>query len=83
MIAAGPLSVIALLAGWTATEVGRRPWIVYEVMRSSNSVTSADGLWAAFGVLVCVCIALTVAIVWLLRRLARGPLEDSPTPALR
>src|SRR3954447_8100067 len=29
---AGPLSVVALIAGWVTTEVGRQPWVVYDVM---------------------------------------------------
>ena len=33
VVAAGPLSLVALIAGWITTEVGRQPWIVYQVMR--------------------------------------------------
>ena len=29
VMAAGPLSLVALIAGWITTEVGRQPWIVY------------------------------------------------------
>ena len=29
VVAAGPLSLVALIAGWITTEVGRQPWIVY------------------------------------------------------
>ena len=29
VVAAGPLSVVALIAGWVTTEVGRQPWVVY------------------------------------------------------
>ncbi len=39
VVAAGPLSVVALIAGWVATEVGRQPWVVYGVMRTSEAVT--------------------------------------------
>jgi cytochrome d ubiquinol oxidase subunit I len=34
-----PLGFIAVLAGWTTTEVGRQPWTVYGVMRTAHSVT--------------------------------------------
>ena len=34
VVAAGPLSLVALIAGWVATEVGRQPWIVYQTMRT-------------------------------------------------
>ncbi len=34
LVLAGPLSVVALIAGWVTTEVGRQPWVVYRVMRT-------------------------------------------------
>jgi cytochrome d ubiquinol oxidase subunit I len=36
---ATPIGFFAVLAGWTTTEVGRQPWTVYGVMRTSDSVT--------------------------------------------
>lgn len=72
VVAAGPLSVVALIAGWITTEVGRQPWVVYEVMRTEQAVTERQGLWLAFGALLVVYAALAVAIVWLLRRLANS-----------
>ena len=74
--AAGPLAVIALEAGWVVTEVGRQPWIVYEVMRVDDAVTDAGGLWAGYTVLLVVYAVLTVATIAVLRRLARSPLPD-------
>ena len=44
VVAAGPLSFVALIAGWITTEVGRQPWIVYRVMRTSEAVTGASGI---------------------------------------
>ena len=41
VLAAGPASVVALIAGWVTTEVGRQPWVVYQVMRTSEAVTGA------------------------------------------
>ena len=38
---AGPPSVVALIAGWVMTEVGRQPWVVYRVMLTSQAVTGA------------------------------------------
>jgi cytochrome d ubiquinol oxidase subunit I len=75
VMAAGPLSFVALIAGWITTEVGRQPWIVYEVMRTEQAVTQADGLAVGYFVLVAVYISLGCAVVWLLRRLARKPPE--------
>ncbi len=73
VIAAGPLSLIALIAGWIATEVGRQPFIVYGVMRTEQAVTASDDLEIGYAVLITVYVALAVAVVWLLRRLASRP----------
>src|SRR5919107_972037 len=73
VVAAGPLALVALIAGWIPTEVGRQPWIVYEVMRTEQAVTSADGLEVGYAALVAVYVSLAAAVVWLLRRLASKP----------
>ena len=74
-MAAGPLSFVALVAGWITTEVGRQPWIVYKVMRTSQAVTSSNGLEVGYAVLIAVYVSLGVGVVWLLRRLTRRPAE--------
>ena len=73
---AGPLSLVALWAGWITTEVGRQPWIVYGVMRVAQAVTGARGVPFGDGLLVFVYIALAVAVGWLLRRFSRVPLHS-------
>jgi cytochrome d ubiquinol oxidase subunit I len=72
---AGPLAFVALICGWITTEVGRQPWIVYQVMRTRDAVTGNNGLELAFGVLVLVYVGLGAACFWLLRRLASQPPE--------
>ena len=42
LVLAGPLALVALIAGWVTTEVGRQPWVVYRVMRTSAAVTGAQ-----------------------------------------
>ncbi len=39
MLYAIPLPYIASQAGWTVTEVGRQPWVVYGVMRTADAVS--------------------------------------------
>ena len=73
VMAAGPLSLVALICGWITTEVGRQPWIVYGVMRSEQAVTSANGLEIGYATLVAVYLSLGAAVVWLLRRLSARP----------
>jgi cytochrome d ubiquinol oxidase subunit I len=77
LVLAGPLSVVALIAGWITTEVGRQPWIVYDVMRTSEAVTGAHALPVGYATLVVVYIGLAGIVAWLLRRFSRVPLEVS------
>jgi cytochrome bd ubiquinol oxidase subunit I len=72
--ALGPLSVVALIAGWVTTEVGRQPWVVYGQMRTEDAVTGAGGIPLGYAVLVVIYVALAAATVWVLRRLGRAPL---------
>ena len=84
VVAVGPLSVVALIAGWVTTEVGRQPWVVYGVMRTPDAVTGADGIPVGYATLVIVYLALGAAVAWILGRLARRPLDlpDEPPPIL-
>jgi cytochrome bd ubiquinol oxidase subunit I len=75
LVAAAPLSYVALVAGWTTTEVGRQPWVVYHVMRTNEAVTGAGGVPLGYAGLWIVYILVAVAVVWILRRLARAPLS--------
>ena len=44
IIVAAPLGFIALEAGWVVTEVGRQPWIIYNILKVSETVTPMPGL---------------------------------------
>ena len=77
LVAAGPAALVALICGWITTEVGRQPWVVYRVMRTSEAVTGAGGIPVGYATLALVYAALLVATVWVLRRLARAPLEPA------
>ena len=65
---AGPLSVVALIAGWVTTEVGRQPWVVYRVMPTADAVTGAGGIPVGYTVL---------AITYVARR-GRRPVDAPP-----
>jgi cytochrome bd ubiquinol oxidase subunit I len=83
-VLAGPLSVLALQLGWITTEVGRQPWIVYEVMRIEEAVTTGSGVWVSVGILIALYVALGIGTVVVLRSMARrwreGAPLDLPTP---
>jgi cytochrome d ubiquinol oxidase subunit I len=67
----GVASVIALECGWIVTEVGRQPWIVYEVMRTEDAVTGAGGVGITFGAVVLLYVLLGGALVVALRAMSR------------
>jgi cytochrome bd ubiquinol oxidase subunit I len=73
VVAAGPLSLVALIAGWVTTEVGRQPWVVYEVMRTEEAVTGAEGIPIGFAALSIVYVTLGAIAYVMLRRLGRQP----------
>jgi cytochrome d ubiquinol oxidase subunit I len=75
LVVAGPLSLVALIAGWVTTEVGRQPWVVYRVMPTSDAVTGASGIPVGYATLALIYLLLACAVAWVLRRLARAPLE--------
>jgi cytochrome d ubiquinol oxidase subunit I len=81
LVAAGPLSVVALIAGWVVTEVGRQPWVVYHVMRTSQAVTGAGGIPVGYAALAAVYLALAAGVAWVLLRLSRAPLKLDAPPA--
>jgi cytochrome bd ubiquinol oxidase subunit I len=80
VVIAGPLSVVALIAGWVTTEVGRQPWVVYGTMRTSQAVTGAGGIPVSYGILAAVYVGVAGAAVWTLRRLAAMPLDRHAAP---
>lgn len=73
----GPMAVIALETGWTVTEVGRQPWIVYGFMRTKEAVTDAPGLTNIFIVTMLIYAVLLTGCVSVLRFMARKPVETS------
>jgi cytochrome bd ubiquinol oxidase subunit I len=80
LVAAAPLSVVALIAGWVTTEVGRQPWVVYQVMRTSEAVTGAGGIPVGYATLAAVYLALAAGVAWILLRLYRSPLDRDASP---
>jgi cytochrome d ubiquinol oxidase subunit I len=75
VVLAGPAALVALICGWFVTEIGRQPWIVYELMRVEEAVTGAKGIPIGYATLVVVYAGLIAIALYMLRRLARTPPE--------
>ena len=63
-----PIGFIALEAGWTVTEVGRQPWIIYGVMKTKDALTPMPGIQYSLLVIVAVYTLLTLTVIWLMSR---------------
>jgi cytochrome bd ubiquinol oxidase subunit I len=80
VVLCGPLSIVALIAGWVVTEVGRQPWVVYHVMTTAQAVTGAHGIAVGYATLAASYFVVGCGLIWVLRRLARAPLEGPAEP---
>ena len=71
-----PLPYIAIFAGWTVTEVGRQPWIVYKLMRTADAVSPVvtSQVVFSFATLCLMYLLLGAVDIYLLVKYARqGP----------
>jgi len=68
LVVAMPLGFIAIEAGWTVTEVGRQPWIIYKVMKTADAVSPMPGLVYTLILYVGLYLFLALLLVWLMKR---------------
>jgi cytochrome d ubiquinol oxidase subunit I len=70
----GPSGIIAILAGWFTTEIGRQPWVVYGLMRTKDAVSphGAAELGLTLALFVLIYFAVFGAGIGYLLRLIRG-----------
>ena len=84
IVACGGLAVLALQTGWTTTEVGRQPWIVYRELRTADAVTENSGIWISLAAVVIVYTSMGFLAARIIRGMARCWREsddiDLPTP---
>nr|GAT43066.1 cytochrome BD-type quinol oxidase subunit 1 [Mycena chlorophos] len=86
----GPSGIIALLAGWITTEVGRQPWTVYGVFRTSQSASPLDAQQVGVSLLIFVVVYFLVfgtGVYYMLKLMGKGPTHVDhhaahPHPAL-
>ncbi len=78
---------LCLESGWIVTEVGRQPWIVYEIMRTEDAVTNAPAglVWTFFTAILVLYAALATAAILVIRGMAKrwrsgDAVRDSDVP---
>ncbi|WP_142781692.1 cytochrome ubiquinol oxidase subunit I [Agrobacterium sp. T29] len=72
----GPSGLIAILAGWYTTEIGRQPWVVYGVMRTEHAVSNHSAIALSTTLIVFIVMYFAVfgtGISYMLKLVARGP----------
>jgi cytochrome d ubiquinol oxidase subunit I len=72
----GPSGLIAILAGWFTTEIGRQPWVVYGVMRTEHAVSNHSALALSTTLIMFIimyCAVFGTGISYMLKLVARGP----------
>jgi cytochrome bd ubiquinol oxidase subunit I len=82
-VAMAPAGIIAMLAGWMTTEIGRQPWVVYGVMRTADAASHHSALVLSASLMTFVlvyCAVFGTGISYLLRVVATEP-DRSPPPA--
>jgi len=72
---ATPLGFLAIECGWTVTEVGRQPWIIYGFMRTADAVTAVPNQFVSLGGFTLVYVILAITSAWLVHRLSMAPLQ--------
>ena len=82
-----PLGFVAVLAGWTTTEVGRQPWTVYGLLRTADSVspslTGADVLISLLGYMAAYLVIYPAGLTIMARLARNGPTAaDKQTDAI-
>jgi cytochrome d ubiquinol oxidase subunit I len=80
MLFAIPLPYIALQAGWIVTEVGRQPWIVYNLMRTKDAVSPVAASQVGFSLFIMVALYAVLGAAGyylIIKHIAKGP-EAAP-----
>jgi cytochrome d ubiquinol oxidase subunit I len=72
-----PLPYVANTAGWMTAELGRQPWLVYGLVRTSSgasaTVSSGNAMFSLLGFLGMYSLLLLLALFLIWRELDRGP----------
>ncbi|QCJ44090.1 cytochrome ubiquinol oxidase subunit I [Bacillus sp. S3] len=77
MVLGGPLSIIAIEAGWWLDEVGRQPWVLRGIMRTKDAATTSGQVDTMLWLFASLYIILGIGSVFVLWRMFRNnPVEQ-------
>ncbi|MCI1680353.1 MAG: cytochrome ubiquinol oxidase subunit I [Ewingella americana] len=72
----GPSGLLALLAGWFTTEIGRQPWVVYGLLRTKDAVSGHGAMQMSISLLLFIliyCSVFGVGYAYMMRLIRKGP----------
>ena len=78
----GPAGIVAMLAGWFTTEVGRQPWVVYGMMRTADAVSPHGAFEVGLTLIMFIVVyflVFGVGTIYIIRLIKRGPAMDDPS----
>src|SRR6516165_6923396 len=67
----GVAAIVAMECGWVVTEVGRQPWVVYQLQTTAAAATTNGGVLASLTLVIAGYAVLGAATIVILRMLAR------------
>ncbi|WP_419794132.1 cytochrome ubiquinol oxidase subunit I [Pseudomonas palleroniana] len=79
----GPTGLIAMLAGWITTEVGRQPWVVYGLMRTADAASNHTVTQLSISLALFVLIyfsVFAVGIGYMMKLVRKGPQSHQDHP---
>ncbi|WOJ00489.1 cytochrome ubiquinol oxidase subunit I [Citrobacter koseri] len=74
----GPSGLIAILAGWFTTEIGRQPWVVYGLQRTRDAVSAHGDMHMSVSLLAFILVyssVFGVGYLYLVRLIKKGPVR--------
>lgn len=81
-----PLGFVATIMGWMTSEIGRQPWVVYNLMRTADGVSpiaAGNVVWSLSLFILFIGIIGCSYMFYTLKTLQRGPDMESPLPPLQ
>lgn len=86
LVLAQPLGFLATELGWITTEMGRQPWLVYNLMRVSDGLSpipAGNVVWSLILFLIVYPLIGGSYFLYILKTLRSGPDLDSPIPPIQ
>ncbi|CAQ84639.1 MULTISPECIES: cytochrome ubiquinol oxidase subunit I [Photorhabdus] len=79
MFLMAPSGLIAILAGWFTTEIGRQPWVVYGLLRTKDAVSAHGEMHMSISLLLFIVVyssVFGVGYAYMMKLIRKGPKEE-------